>query len=481
MEFLKSDLEVIKSLVNFSIEKSTQRIKDWILQKFGSIKQFHLFGNVYQKKQIFKILTQLQQTNSKIDPNQFFKIIQFILSTLKRKFKIKKLEYQHDYEPYCRSKEFPNNFNQSEDDSNQSDEGQNQYHYAEKNQIGQKDFQKYKKTTEELKKMSKNKLINLLIVKYKVYIQKMLQENELTQNNNQSSEIIGIKELIKLLELCKKIILNDQFASFSLEIAEGEFVFQSQGVLDFNYTKYGFELCDIQEEHECVAEFPDHTAFFDLDVSQKNNVIKTIKIRLDGIIYYYSRMQTNSFPNIQINSPYSQIIVDYTENQKLKIDLSLIKIISCKNITFQIYKIENIINSFNNNLDIFNQDLKIEVSEATNFQNFYTLQNLIHEKTNKDPTKILDINIKDNFQNWIPSNHSFIQKIVTIEQKFNQIIKDSECIDQFFANKAFLIFKDQELNIGIQTILQILVFQRLQKIFNIQIAKLYYFLIDNDA
>ncbi|EAR98120.2 hypothetical protein TTHERM_00754690 (macronuclear) [Tetrahymena thermophila SB210] len=235
-------------------------------------------------------------------------------------------------------------------------------------------------------------------------------------------------------------------------------------VLDHNYELYGFNKCDIQEHHDCSHQFPDHTSFFNLDVSQKSHLIKTIEIQLNGVYNFYRPYYTGSFPKIQINSPYSNIIIDYTKNIELNIDLSLIKIISCKKITFKIFKIENIIKSFETDLEIFDQQIKIIIYQQCNFQDYQKLNNLILEKTSKEPLKIVDIYIHDNFSNWIPQKYDNIERIITKEQQFYDIIKDSQSLDQFFAKKAFLIFKDEELNIGIHTILQILVLQKFENI-----------------
>ncbi|EAR98119.2 hypothetical protein TTHERM_00754680 (macronuclear) [Tetrahymena thermophila SB210] len=286
------------------------------------------------------------------------------------------------------------------------------------------------------------------------------------QTFQQSNIKFIFKEYKKILNYNKKII---------------NFQNQEVQILDHNYNQYGFSQCDISGSHDCYPEFPDHTTFFDLDISQKSHLIETIQIQLDGVYNYYGPCYTGSFPNIQINSPYSNIIVDYIENEKLNIDLSLIKIISCKKIEFKIYKIENIIKSFDTDLEIFNQQIEITIDQECSFQEYHKLYNLIKEKTSKEPSKIVDICIHDNFQNWIPQKYDKIDRITTEEQQFYDIIKDSQSLDQFFAKKAFLIFDDEELNIGIHTILQILVLQKFQNILSIQMVKLLYFLIDANA
>ncbi|KAL4484650.1 hypothetical protein ABPG74_019827 [Tetrahymena malaccensis] len=486
MENVESDLRIIQSLVIFSIQKQLQNLEKWVFQTFRKqqyLKQkfkYEILNFQEAQSWISKEISQLQKDKSNINPDQIQQIVQFILSVFKQKITAQNLEYDHDYEFYCTYECSQSNSNQSEDDSDQENEQSDQTNHGKKVKEEKNNFKKQQKQKiENLKQISKSKLINFLIVKYKVFLQRLQQKTEQTQDN--ISEINGLSLLIELLILCKKIILNDQFISYSLQINQVEFTFQSWEIIDHNYEQYGFDQCDISENHECIVEFPDHTMHFNRDFSQKKHLIKNIKLVLEGVYTYYTKCQTDSFPQIQINSPFSKIIVDYTENEKLKIDLSLIKIISCKKITFEIAQIENIMDSFDKGLEIFEQNLEIMVNDKANFQNYNRLQNLIIEKTNKDPCKILDILISDHFQNWIPNKYDQIEKITTKEQKFNEIIKNSKCLDQFFANKAFLIFQDKKLNIAIQTVLQLIVLQKFQSMFNFQITKLLYFLVDDDA
>ncbi|KAL4484648.1 hypothetical protein ABPG74_019825 [Tetrahymena malaccensis] len=486
MENVKSDLKIIQSLVIFSIQKQQKNLERWAFQTFRK-KNYFKYSSKYKilnfeesQSWISKEISQLQKDKSNINLDQIQQIVKFILSVFKQKITAQNLYYDHNYEFYCRYKGFQNNSNQSEDDSDQENEQSDQKNHGEEMDQEKKNLKKQQKTKiEMLNKSSKSKLINFLIVKYKVFLQRLQQKTEQTQDI--ISEINGLSQLIKLLILCKKIILNDQFISYSLQIDQGQFNFKSWEVFYNDYEYYGFKYCGLSEYHECIAELPDHTLYFNRDFSQKKHLIKNIILVLDGAYSFYTEQQFDSFPQIKINSPFSEIIVNYIQNEKSKIDLSLIKIISCKKITFEIAQIENIMDSFDKGLEIFEQNLEIMVNDNANFQNYNRLQNLIIEKTNKDPCKILDILISDHFQNWIPNKYDQIDKFTTKEQKFNEIIKNSTCLDQFFANKAFLIFQDKKLNIAIQTVLQLIVLQKFQSLFNIQIAKLSYFLVDDDA